>query len=281
MQTSISAWLRQPASVKAPPNARTITAPADDPPQLLAPPRPTPPPPQGTATGQTDHGQPQTTTTTTTATATTTTTTTSSASVPSPRTGASDPGQPPPPPFPFDKRPLVSNIRLEPCTPANISGFKRVNTLLLPIPYPAKFYDEILAEPVDASVTLLAIWRDDDDGGDTPPGRVIGGIRCRLLGPPSPAPPLLYISTLCVLSPYRSHGVATHLLRAVLATAIARYGVREVGGHVWEASEDAREWYRKRGFRETSKEGGYYRRLKPQTALVLRRDVGPRDLLGR
>lgn len=91
---------------------------------------------------------------------------------------------------------------------------------------------------------------------------------------------MLYISTLCVLSPYRSYGAATHLLQTVLRTAIEKYGVREVGAHVWEASAEAREWYAKRGFREEKREVGYYRRLKPQDAFVLKREVGPRDLLG-
>lgn len=82
-----------------------------------------------------------------------------------------------------------------------------------------------------------------------------------------------------MLSPFRHYGIATHLLHAVIATAVTKHGVDAVGAHVWEASEDAREWYKKRGFRETHREEGYYRKLNPQGAWVLRREIGVRDLL--
>lgn len=91
---------------------------------------------------------------------------------------------------------------------------------------------------------------------------------------------MLYISTLCVLSPYRSYGIATHLLQTILVRAVKEYGVKEVGAHVWEANEEGLLWYAKRGFREESKEEGYYRRLNPQGAVVLKRAVGVGDLLG-
>jgi ribosomal protein S18 acetylase RimI-like enzyme len=82
-----------------------------------------------------------------------------------------------------------------------------------------------------------------------------------------------------VLSPFRSYGVATQLLHLMIEKGIRNYGVGAVGAHVWEASHEAREWYAKRGFRETHMEQGYYRRLTPQGAYVLRREIGPRDLL--
>ena len=181
-----------------------------------------------------------------------------------------------------------------------MSSFKRLNTLLLPIPYPATFYNDILSDPVVQTITLLAIWRDTpvscavssvpraDEVArvtSTDVGRVVGGIRCRLLGADSlgtgGAGPLLYISTLTVLSPYRHYGIATHLLSAVTATAIEKYGIRATGAHVWTENPEGREWYRKKGFREERVEEGYYRRLKPSAAVVVRKVVGVADLLGR
>lgn len=186
-------------------------------------------------------------------------------------------------PFSHPGTPLVKNITLVPCDKSLVPSFQRLNTLLLPIPYPSNFYKEILSDPTAANLTLLAIWHDDPSTSTSHPGKVIGAIRCRILPDPStqatPKDKILYISTLGVLSPYRSYGVATALLSVLIERGIRQYGVNAVGAHVWEHSQDAREWYRKRGFRETHLEQGYYRRLTPQGAYVLRKEIGPRDLL--
>jgi ribosomal protein S18 acetylase RimI-like enzyme len=178
---------------------------------------------------------------------------------------------------------LVKNITLVPCDKSLIPSFQRLNTLLLPIPYPQTFYKEILSDPTASDLTLLALWHNDPSTSSTTPGRVIGGIRCRILPDPStqasPKDKILYISTLGVLSPFRSYGIASWLLHLLIERGIRDYGVNAVGAHVWEASNEAREWYRKRGFRETHLERGYYRRLTPQGAYVLRREIGPTDLL--
>ncbi|KAI4787531.1 hypothetical protein E4T44_13635 [Aureobasidium sp. EXF-8845] len=170
--------------------------------------------------------------------------------------------------LPFSNPPtkLVKNITLVPCSASLIPSFQRLNTLLLPIPYPSTFYKEILSDPTASDLTLLALWHDDPSSSTTTPGRVIGGIRCRILPDPStqatPKDKILYISTLGVLSPFRSYGIATQLLHLMIERGIRNYGVGAVGAHVWEASLDAREW-----------------RLTPQGAYVLRREIGPRDLL--
>lgn len=184
------------------------------------------------------------------------------------------------------KKDLPSNISLKPCTRSTLPAFKRLTGLLLAIPYPNKFYEEILSDPITNSITLLAIWHDDLSSTLRGTGRVVGGIRCRLLPTPTDSShategeKMLYVSTLCVLSPFQSHGIATHLLQSVIVQAIQNYGIRSVGAHVWEKSTEAREWYGRRGFRELSVEKGYYRRLDPQGAVVIRREIGPGDLLG-
>jgi ribosomal protein S18 acetylase RimI-like enzyme len=187
--------------------------------------------------------------------------------------------------LPFSTQPtkLVKNITLVPCDKSLIPSFQRLNTLLLPIPYPQTFYKEILSDTTASDLTLLALWHDDPSTSTSSPGKVIGGIRCRILPDPStqanPKDKILYISTLGVLSPFRSYGIASWLLHLLIEKGIRNYGVNAVGAHVWEASNEAREWYKKRGFRETHLERGYYRRLTPQGAYVLRREIGPRDLL--
>jgi len=50
--------------------------------------------------------------------------------------------------------------------------------------------------------------------------------------------------------------------------------------HVWEANEEAMEWYRRRGFKVVGREECYYKRLAPKSAAwVVSRDVRPGDLL--
>lgn len=52
----------------------------------------------------------------------------------------------------------------------------------------------------------------------------------------------------------------------------------EAWAHVWEKSEEALEWYVKRGFVvDEQVVGGYYRRLNPAGARVVRLGMGERE----
>jgi ribosomal protein S18 acetylase RimI-like enzyme len=131
------------------------------------------------------------------------------------------------------------------------------------------------------SITLIALWHSppssssSDKDDEKPAPRLVAAIRCRLL--PSSQ---LYISTIGVLSPYRAHGLAVHLLNAVVRKAVALHGAKCVTAHVWEANEEGLEWYRKRRFEVLGREEAYYRKLKPQGAWLVRRAIGVGDLLG-
>lgn len=127
---------------------------------------------------------------------------------------------------------------------------------------------------------------------------VVGGIQCRIeqlpFHPSQPtssttSDPLTetrtycYIQTLALLSPYRSRGIAAALLEVIVTTLCREQcyaGTTSVYAHVWEENEEALQWYVKRGFR-VSKEvlKGYYRRLKPDGARVVWRDLGVNDHL--
>jgi len=51
--------------------------------------------------------------------------------------------------------------------------------------------------------------------------------------------------------------------------------------HVWTENNEGLDWYLKHGFTKDEKIlNGYYRRLKPDTAWVLRRRLNPSDFLG-
>ena len=90
---------------------------------------------------------------------------------------------------------------------------------------------------------------------------------------------MLYLSTLVMLSLYRGHGIASSMLEIMMRRAVWDYGASSVGAHVWEDNIEGLEWYRKRGFHEVAKEEGYYRRLNPQAAVVVQRNISVLDLL--
>lgn len=127
---------------------------------------------------------------------------------------------------------------------------------------------------------------------------VVGGIQCRIEQLPchpsrstsSDNPRTLsgvksycYIQTLGLLSTYRSKGIAAALLEVIIRTLCTEpcyAGTTSIYAHVWEEHEEALEWYIKRGFQVN--EGvlkGYYRRLKPDGARVVWRDISVNDYL--
>lgn len=178
----------------------------------------------------------------------------------------------------FALKPLPPNVDLVPLTDELMPAFKRLLALTLPIAYPPAFFAETMTEP-HHSITLMAVWhsspvdKDSDSAAEKP--RLVGAIRCRIL--PSSN---LYISTIGLLSPYRSHGIATHLLHRIAVKASKEHGVKCITAHVWEANEEGLEWYKKRGFEIIGREDRYYGKLRPSGAVLVRKWIGIRDLLG-
>lgn len=278
-QSSLTAWLNKPSTVKAPPDAKprqdeTPSAPSQTGEDGTTQ-HPTPP------TQELKNNQP-------------TSTTGFSTTRPEQNSSKSQSS------FQSPLPPLPPNIHLRACTKADIPALKRLNALLLPIPYPEAFYREILQDEVTNNLTLLALWHDDPSHKDQEKGILVGAVRGRLLPSSSTATTptltprttpsalgdnekeekLLYLSTLVLLSPYRRHGIMTHMLRQLTQRAVHEHRISSVGAHVWEANTEGLEWYARRGFAVVGREEGYYRRLDPQGAVVVRRGVGVGDLLG-
>ena len=212
---------------------------------------------------------------------------------------------------------LPTELSISPITTSTLPAYRRLITLLLPIRYQDKFYKDSIANPSPSSLALCALWHETPRPGKRKPNslsdklsscksetgdseaKVIGGIQCRLEAVPSPPPTNattsqsshqqphdLYIQTLAILAPYRHLGIATALLDAIICTALTHYprqniNVKRIYAHVWEANEEALEWYGKRGF-EIGEEvvEGYYRKLRPSGAKVVRRRVGVGDWVG-
>ncbi|SLM41148.1 GNAT domain [Lasallia pustulata] len=206
----------------------------------------------------------------------------------------------PAPTFPSSPR-RPSNLTLQPLTPSTLPAFKRLTAVLFPIRYPDKFYTDALSDPAISSLSRIAIWRSsaaqpgkrkrsDANEVGAEEGKVVGLIRCRLEPLPSPITEAtdaavgekkqIYLQTLGVLSPYRTLGVASALLDEVVGVGIREFGITAIYAHVWEANSEALEWYVRRGFAvEDALVEGYYRRLRPAGARVVRRVVGVEEYL--
>lgn len=178
--------------------------------------------------------------------------------------------------------------KISPITKDHIQSLRRINSLLLPINYPDSFYHKIL-DPSPVSLSRVILW-EDPNSNET---KVVGGIVCRLdpsLTPDSGSqtPQVIegsydvYLQSLVLLSPYREKGLATAALRSVIEAATLLDGVRIRGlyAHVWTENAEALEWYFARGFRKDETViNGYYKRLRPDTAWILRRNLLPSDHL--
>lgn len=192
-----------------------------------------------------------------------------------------------------------------PLAEQHIPALRRINSLLLPVPYPDSFYANVLDPLASGLFSRVILWQDSD--ADTP--KVIGGLVCRLepnrfldaQGQPLPQPPVssprqippnapldtpyhaIYIQSLALLSPYRSLGLAAAALEHIIASATllpaagSTIDARTIYAHVWTENEEGLKWYEARGF---AREGsapikGYYFKLRPDSAWVVRRHIGP------
>ncbi|GKT96464.1 GNAT family protein [Colletotrichum tofieldiae] len=134
---------------------------------------------------------------------------------------------------------------------------------------PETFYAAALTGPFSRVIT----WSDPSSPGVE---QVIGGVVCCV--EPSPFPPAspdahpehaLYIRSLALLSPYRSYGLAT-------ATIDHLINLRHIYAHVWTDNEEGMHWYAARGFERYGEPlQGYYIKLRPDSAWIVHRAVGP------
>ena len=183
---------------------------------------------------------------------------------------------------------LPQQATISPVLEQHIQPLRRINSLLLPIHYPDSFYNTILSPVSSVSFSRTILWTSSPTES-----KVVGGVICRLdpaLSPLStPEAPLylegahdIYIQSLALLSPYRSKGLAAEVLQEIIDAAIGQNEVRVASlyAHVWTENEDGLKWYAARGFKkEEPILHGYYRKLKPDTAWILRRRLMPTDHL--
>lgn len=177
----------------------------------------------------------------------------------------------------------ISNIQ-----PKHVQPLKRINALLLPINYPDSFYHKIVDPTTFPNFSRAILWQDAPSkanfGSDSGEPKVVGGIVCRLDRDEDSRTSSIYIQSLVLLSPYRSYGLATAALDAIIASLVGlpstEFPITSLYAHVWTENAEGLEWYKARGFtKEPSVINGYYSRLNPNSAWILRRSIVPSDHL--
>ncbi|GJC84641.1 N-alpha-acetyltransferase 50 [Colletotrichum liriopes] len=180
---------------------------------------------------------------------------------------------------PAASTPIHPNAAVRPVDDHDLQPLRRINSLLLPVAYPETFYAAALTGPFSRVIT----WSDPSSPGAE---QVIGGVVCCV--EPSPFPPAspdahpehaLYIRSLALLSPYRSYGLATATIDHLVAAAAAsspEINLRHIYAHVWTDNEEGMHWYAARGFERYGEPlQGYYIKLRPDSAWIVHRAVGP------
>ncbi|KFY94088.1 hypothetical protein V500_03412 [Pseudogymnoascus sp. VKM F-4518 (FW-2643)] len=183
--------------------------------------------------------------------------------------------------------PIHNQASISPILPSHIPALKRINALLLCITYPDSFYTRILAPSPPPSFSRAILWSASPSPSQTSPSTpptLIGGVVCRLEPTEEgQQQQQLYIQSLTLLSPYRHLGLASAALSSIITAIVSsplEAPITSLYAHVWTENVEGLEWYKARGFEvEGGVVGGYYRRLSPDTAWVLRRRLGPSDYI--
>ncbi|VUC32300.1 unnamed protein product [Clonostachys rosea] len=166
--------------------------------------------------------------------------------------------------------PREANIR--PITSADINALRRINSLLLQVPYSDQFYERAADEGGEGRFSRVITWTHE---GEQP--QVVGGVVCRTETPSIRSDDrTLYIQSLCLLSPYRSLGLITAAVNLIIEAAAAEpeLNVKSMSAHVWTENEEGLQWYDSRGFkRDAEPVKGYYIKLRPDSAWFVRRDL--------
>lgn len=201
--------------------------------------------------------------------------------------------------MPIRRSPAAKSIdpraQIVPIQPGHVMSIKRINGLLLCISYPPWFYQQLSPPTSYSSYSRAILWSDKLDS----PPTVIGSLITRR-DPVTefkrdgkkegvmPDDTALYIAALTLLSPYRSKGLAQAALESVIRQIVSTPATQEAGGikslyaHVWTENQEGLEWYEKMGFHKEGKPvEGYYQKLQPSTAWVLRRNISVLDVVER
>ncbi|CAK5087184.1 unnamed protein product [Meloidogyne enterolobii] len=150
------------------------------------------------------------------------------------------------------------DIELGDITKHNVMQLKRLNLAVFPICYNEKFYKEVINA---GDLAKLAYFNDI----------IVGGVYCRIDN--LDGIKKLYIMTLGTLAPYRRFGVGTLLLEHVFSLCNKDIQIKCVTLHVQTNNESALNFYKKFDFKVVGRVDKYYKRIEPDDAFVLEKEV--------
>merc|ERR1712106_13507 len=139
---------------------------------------------------------------------------------------------------------MTGSIELGSLTVHNLEQVKLLNSVLFPLIYTPKFYNELLKVGEYAKMAYYE--------------KIFVGAVCCRVEQDKELGKRLYILSLGVLAPYRRRGVATALYNHVLEHAQKEKDIKEIYLHVQTTNEDAVEFYKKYGFDVTRTVKDYY-----------------------
>jgi ribosomal protein S18 acetylase RimI-like enzyme len=144
----------------------------------------------------------------------------------------------------------------------NLGTVRKLNSVLFPIKYSEKFYQEIVLAEAEDFCKLIYY-------NDVP----VGTICCRLESKDNKTK--LYLMTMGVLAPYRSRCLGSQGLDLILASAAARGRpkIDKIYLHVQTSNVGAKRFYERHGFREVEVHKNYYKKIEPHDAWVLEKDL--------
>ncbi|EDR11528.1 uncharacterized protein LACBIDRAFT_290968 [Laccaria bicolor S238N-H82] len=151
-----------------------------------------------------------------------------------------------------------SRVTFASLTPNNIGTVRKLNSVLFPIKYSEKFYNDILQLEVEDFCKLVYY-------NDIP----VGTICCRL--ETNGDETRLYLMTMGVLAPYRSRKLGSQSLELILAAAATQTKpkINKIYLHVQVSNEGAKKFYERHGFIEVDVHKDYYKKIVPHDAWVL------------
>ncbi|KAG2059066.1 N-acetyltransferase NAT13 [Suillus hirtellus] len=156
-----------------------------------------------------------------------------------------------------------SRVTFASLTYRNLGTVKKLNSVLFPIKYSDKFYQDIIAPEVEDFCQLIYY-------NDVP----VGNICCRLENNKD-----LYLMTMGVLAPYRSKQLGSQALKRVIKAAAShsKPKIRRIYLHVQVSNTDAKRFYERHGFKEAGIKEDYYKKIMPRGAWILERIIDSED----
>jgi len=143
-------------------------------------------------------------------------------------------------------------------THQNIGTVRKLNSVLFPVKYSDKYYQDILQPEVEPFCQLVYY-------NDVP----VGNICCRLENKE------LYLTTLGILAPYRSRKLGSQALQRIIKAASLhnKPKVKRISLHVQVSNADAKRFYESHGFSEAGIYKNYYKKITPQDAWILEKII--------